>query len=211
MNVEADRPAIRRLKPRPETARKREQIIDAAADIFGAKGYSVATLEEIGQVVGLTHAGIRHHFGNKENLLLEAVRRRDITDLYSFADGHMPSGMDQFEHLIETASRNEQRPGIVQAFVVLSAESLTHHSPTRDYFETRYRELRAEISQNLERLCAERGIDDPDGVNHATTCILALMDGVQYQWLLDPDQVELAKTTEYGIRAILANLLGDAS
>lgn len=208
MTTQPNGAKIKRLSPRPETVAKREEIIDAAVEVFGAHGYTDATLEEIGERVGLTHAGVLHHFGSKKNLLLDAVRRRDVTDSVPFDNDNLPLGMDMFTHLLHSTARNSKRPGIVQAFVTLSAEALTEQNPTREHFKGRYQGLRERLGDALELLCSTYGVDDPEGVKSAASGILAIMDGVQYQWLLDPGKVDLLKGTEYGIRAILSQLLG---
>mgnify|MGYP003522040499 FL=1 len=48
---------------RPATLKKRTEILRAATDVFGSRGYVNGTLQDIADQVGLTHDGIIHHFG----------------------------------------------------------------------------------------------------------------------------------------------------
>ena len=102
---------------------------------------------------------------------------------------------------------NAQRPGIVQAYAVLSAESVTDDHPGRDFFQNRYRILRGEVDHALRAACAEQGVDDESNVDDAAAAILAVMDGMQVQWLLDPTAVDLGRATEFAIEAIVAGVL----
>jgi AcrR family transcriptional regulator len=115
--------------------------------------------------------------------------------------------MPLFRHLVRTAFVNAHRAGIVQAYVVLSAESVTDDHPGRDFFEKRYRTLRAEVAHAFAVVCAERGVTAPDTVDVASAAILAVMDGLQVQWLLDPDAVDLARASEFAIEAIVSAVL----
>jgi hypothetical protein len=56
-------------------------------------------------------------------------------------------------------------------------------------------------------VCAERGVDTPHTVDRAAASILAVMDGLQVQWLLDPDRVELAQASQFAIEALVAAVL----
>lgn len=197
----------RQPRSRPETLVRRREILDAAVEIFGAKGFAGGTLQEIADEVGMTHAGILHHFGSKDQLLLEVLEHRDQADVAHLEGQHIPDGMPLFRHLVETALRNTQRPGIVQAYAVLSAESVTDDHPGREFFENRYRTLRAEVSHAFEVVCAERGIEDAQQVAEASAAILAVMDGLQVQWLLEPDAVDLANASAFAIEAIVAAVL----
>lgn len=183
-------------------------ILKRAVEVFGEKGYANASLAEIAERVGMTHAGILHHFGSKQNLLLEAVRYRDVADLKEHGWRAIPGGRAQFDHLIETAFRNAERAGIVQAFVVLSADAVTERHPALAYFQERYQVLRKEISENFQALCAEQGVTDTAAIDHAAASILAVMDGLQYQWLLDPGAVDLGEATRFAIHAIVDAVLG---
>jgi AcrR family transcriptional regulator len=197
----------RQPRSRPETLARRRDILDAASEIFGAKGFTGGTLQEIADHVGMTHAGILHHFGSKDALLLEVLRHRDETDVADLEEQHIPDGMDLFRHLVRTAFANADRPGIVQAYTVLSAESVTDDHPGRDFFQRRYETLRGEVAHAFAVVCAERGIREPETVAYASTSILAVMDGLQVQWLLDPTAVDLARASEFAIEAIVASVL----
>lgn len=197
-------------RSRPETLVRRLEILDAAVDIFGAKGFAGGTLQEIADRVGMTHAGILHHFGSKDQLLLEVLDHRDATDVAHLEAQHIPDGLPLFRHLVQTAFLNAQRAGIVQAYAVLSAESVTEGHPGREFFERRYKTLRAEIAHAFHGVCDERGIESPERVAEASAAILAVMDGLQVQWLLDPAAVDLGRVSEFAIEAIVAAVLQPA-
>jgi AcrR family transcriptional regulator len=197
----------RQPRSRPETLARRRDILDAAVEIFGSKGFAGGTLQEIADQVGMTHAGILHHFGSKEQLLLQVLQHRDETDVADLEEKHIPDGMALFRHLVRTAFSNARRAGIVQAYAVLSAESVTDGHPGREFFEVRYRTLRAEVAHAFEVVCAERGITAPETIAHASASILAVMDGLQVQWLLAPEAVDLARASQFAIEAIVSAVL----
>ena len=194
-------------RSRPETLIRRREILDASVDIFGAKGYAGGTLQEIADQVGMTHAGILHHFGSKDQLLLEVLLHRDETDVAHLEGQHIPDGLPLFRHLVKTAFLNAQRAGIVQAYAVLSAESVTDDHPGRDFFQNRYRNLRLEVAHAFRVVCQERGVANEAHIADASTAILAVMDGLQVQWLLDPTAVDLGRASEFAIEAIVASVL----
>lgn len=195
------------VRVRPATLEKREQILKAAIEIFGNKGSTNGTLADVAEQVGITHAGVLHHFGSKQKLLLEVLAYRDRDDVAGLAQKHIPGGPELFLHLVRTAFTNEKRPGIVQAYTVLSAESVTDEHPSRPFFEERYTTLRREVTAAFDELCAQEGVRDPDSVAAASAAILAVMDGLQLQWLLHPGAIELGATSEFAIRAIVNAVL----
>lgn len=194
-------------RTRPATRQKRTDILEAAVEIFGNKGSTNGTLADVAEQVGMTHAGVLHHFGSKQKLLLEVLAYRDQADVAELAQKHIPGGHELFLHLVRTAFANEQRPGIVQSYTVLSNESVTDGHPARDFFEERYTTLRREVSDAFHTLCAQEGVAEPDTIAAASASILAVMDGLQLQWLLHPDIVELGESSEFAIRAIVNAVL----
>jgi AcrR family transcriptional regulator len=197
----------RQPRSRPETLIRRREILDASVEIFGAKGFTGGTLQEIADQVGMTHAGILHHFGSKEQLLLEVLLHRDESDVAHLEGQHIPDGLPLFRHLVKTAFLNAQRAGIVQAYAVLSAESVTDDHPGRDFFQNRYRKLRGEVAQAFTIVCAEQGVEASSTIADGSAAILAVMDGLQIQWLLEPDAVDLGRASEFAIEAIVASVL----
>ena len=153
------------VRVRPATLAKREQILKAAIEIFGNKGSTNGTLADVAEQVGITHAGVLHHFGSKQKLLLEVLAYRDQDDVAGLAQKHIPGGPELFLHLVRTAFTNEKRPGIVQAYTVLSAESVTDEHPSRPFFEERYTTLRREVTAVFHELCAQEGVSDPDTID----------------------------------------------
>lgn len=192
---------------RPATLKKRTEILRAATDVFGSRGYVNGTLQDIADQVGMTHAGILHHFGSKEQLLLDVLVYRDQTDVEHLEGKHIPDGIDLFRHLVSTALANSKRAGIVQAFTVLSGESVTDNHPAQQFFIERYQILRGQLVDAFALVCAERGITDPGPIAHGSAAILAVMDGLQVQWLLAPAEVDLAEATGFAIDAIVAAVL----
>jgi TetR/AcrR family transcriptional repressor of nem operon len=60
---------------REDTARHRQEIIDAAARLFREKGVDGVSVPALMQAVGMTHGGFYKHFASKEELVPLAYRR----------------------------------------------------------------------------------------------------------------------------------------
>src|SRR5450631_1668958 len=112
-------------------------------ETFGAKGYYNGPLVEIAEKVGITHAGVLHNSGSKDQLLSEVLEYRDRADVEHLKGHQVPSGLELFRHRIATARANMDRPGIVQTYTVLSAESVTDAHPGQARFKARFQGLRA--------------------------------------------------------------------
>ena len=83
-------------------------------------------------------------------------------------------------------------PGLVQAYTVLMGESVGEDHPARDWFRDRYPRRRANIAAALSA-GIESGEIRPDVDCDALAAeIIAMMDGLQVQWVLNPDQVDMA-------------------
>src|SRR3954468_11944531 len=93
-------------RSRPETVAKRAEIVHAATKTFGSKGFRNGPLTEIAEQVNMTHAGILHHFGSKDQLLLEVLTYRDQTDVEHLEGKRPPGGEGMFRHLVHTAFLN---------------------------------------------------------------------------------------------------------
>ena len=199
-------PKRRARQPRQATTERRAEILRAAANTFGSKGYKNGSLAEVAEQVGITHAGVLHHFGSKEQLLVEVLEYRDKEDVRDLEGQHIPGGLGLFQHLVRTARMNVDRPGIVQGYSVLTGESVTENHPARAWVTDRFRVLRGEISDAV--IAVGEGTVSRETADCAASAIIGVMDGLQVEWLLD-DSVDLPAATTFAIEAILtAALLG---
>lgn len=205
MGDDAARPvAAPRRGPRRGTVARREEILRAAATTFGQKGYKNGSLADVAEQVGMTHAGVLHHFKSKEQLLTAVLDFRDADQVKDLKGQHIPGGVELFRHLIRTARMNAERPGIVQTYTVLTGESVTEDHPARGWATGRFQVLRGEIANALRDWHPEI---TPEAADRAASAVIGVMDGLQIQWLLDPEAVDLADATAFAIQAIVTAAL----
>src|SRR5689334_24653042 len=65
---------------------RRQQILDAAVELFAEKGYRSTGIAQLADTVGMTHPGLLYYFGSKERLLLEVVAERNRVEAELRAD-----------------------------------------------------------------------------------------------------------------------------
>jgi AcrR family transcriptional regulator len=68
----ASPPVVRRPEARRPGAR-REQILDAAAELFARRGFRGTSIEDIGAAVGISGPALYRHFPSKEMVLAEML------------------------------------------------------------------------------------------------------------------------------------------
>jgi len=197
-------PTARAHRPRAGTSARRDEIVRAAARTFAAKGYRTGSLADVAEQVGITHAGVLHHFGSKEQLLVAVLQQRDDDGVRDLEGQHIPDGAELFRHLVRTVRANEGRPGIVQGYTVLVGESVTQGHPARGWVTQRFAVLRGQVADAVQVVGPHV---TRDAAVRAADAIIAVMDGLQVQWLLDADAVDLPDATAFAIEAILAATL----
>lgn len=169
----------------------RERVLQATLRALAANGYQGSSLAGIAEAAGLTTAGLLHHFPSKEQLLVAVLAERDRSD---GARHHLRGvqGLAALDRLVELVAFNTLVPGLVRAFTVLLGEAVSEDHPAREWFEQRYPKRRNNIAAAL-RAGIDTGEIRPDvDVDAVAAEIIAMMDGLQVQWLLNPDHVDLA-------------------
>ena len=186
----------------------REEILDAAMQLFGEVGYHTASLREVASRVGISHPGLLHHFSSKAVLLAAVLERRDEVDSLAF-QADLAAGHDYFEALARLIERNAARPGIVELFATLSAEATSPDHPAHAFFQDRYRQVIA-LSETEFARWRDAGRLRP-GIDPLTAArlIIAVMDGMQIQWLLAADTADGRPDMASVLRAQFAALLTD--
>ncbi|MCL6671819.1 TetR/AcrR family transcriptional regulator [Streptomyces panaciradicis] len=171
------------MNARVRSEERRAEIVRAALEVIAERGYRGASLAAVAEKVGLTQQGLLHHFPTKEALLVAVLQERDQWDA-------VPATRWRVDLLASLVEYNAMRPGIIQTFSALLGESVTEGHPARGYFTQRYRQVRESMATVLR---AEYGDRLPNGLTPERTAplLVAVMDGLQYQWLLDPESVDM--------------------
>ena len=171
------------MNARVRSEERRAEIVRAALEVIAERGYRGASLAAVAERVGLTQQGLLHHFPTKEALLVAVLKERDQWDA-------VPDTQWRIDLLASLVEYNAMRPGIIQTFSALLGESVTDGHPARGYFTDRYAQVRESMAAVLR---AEYGDRLPNGLTPERTAplLVAVMDGLQYQWLLDPESVDM--------------------
>ena len=172
---------------------RREEILDAAADLFATSGYRGTSLAAIAERVGVTQPTVLHHFGTKENLLQAVVERLEEVDKPSILSLFSASGGAVMDTLPLVAQRIEADRRRAHLLTVLVAENLMPEDPAHAWFVSHYVELRLSIADGL-RADQETGeVRQSCNVDVVATRIMAVVDGLRKQWIRDPDSVNLLR------------------
>jgi AcrR family transcriptional regulator len=184
-----------------KTPQRRREIVEAAAAVFSAHGYSGGSLRQIAKDIGVSVTSVMHHFPSKE-LLLEAVL--EYADSQAVQALDLDAARDGLRGTIARLVENgREHPHLLRLLAVLSAEASAAEHPAHAWFVERY--------QRVEDAIMEWASADPDlavepgslEVRAAARRIAALWDGLQLQWLIRGD-FDLAGELSEGVEALAA-------
>lgn len=176
----------RRRGPRGPYAAGREAqraIVDAARAVFAERGFRAGSLRDVGERAGVSAANVLHHFGSKERLLVAVLEARDAGGgdelLDRFRQGEITAAL---RGLVLANSRDRD---IVRLFATLAAEATDPDHPANDYFRTRYAEIRSYVTAAVEQAREQGSLPPGPDAELVASSLVAVMDGLQTQWLLD--------------------------
>jgi AcrR family transcriptional regulator len=170
---------------------KREEILRTALEVFAKQGYRGTSLRELAGAVNLSQAGLLHYFDSKEQLFAEILRVRDETDRDSYSGAGSAA-----DTLLAVIRHNAAVPGLVQLYATISTAAAEPSHPAHDFFVERYRLLRSATADGVRDRQLVGELDPELDPEKVAAIMLAVADGMQVQWLLDPE-LDMAEHVEY--------------
>jgi AcrR family transcriptional regulator len=208
MTVNPTSPALSSRDGRATTRRRgrpsrRDDILQAAIDLFAKGGSRGTCIAAIAQRIGVTPPAVIHHFKTKEALLGEVVavideRRVDLD--FRGQNVHGPERLTRTRLLGERLESSPELANLQRLATVMVAEALDRDHPSHDYFVGRHREFRAIMAENVRIGMIEGWVRDDVDPELVSTMIIGALQGIQLQWFLDPDRIP--------IRAVLDSFFG---
>ncbi|WP_155368320.1 TetR/AcrR family transcriptional regulator [Catellatospora vulcania] len=203
-------PAYRRDRARLPAAQRRRQIMEATTQLIAERGFWGLSMQDVADRCGLTVPGLLHHVGSKDGLLVAVLEHRDAEDARSLAEllgvadlaapwtgGELPPGVSLRQMCAALVRRNAGQPEIVRLFAVLEAESLAPSHPAHDYFAARQEHILAVFTA-----LAKDVTDEPHALARQ---LVAMMDGLQIQWLRAPRTNDLVQAWEDAAQVLFAD------
>lgn len=192
-------------KPRgtyAKTAGRRREILEAGIDVFSSNGFRSGSIREIAERVGMSQAGLLHHFSNKNELLAGVLELRD-DESRRLSNLDSTDGLEHLRGLVSVVEYNASVPGLVELHCILSAEATSPDHPAHDYFVRRYKWVVGFTTTSFEIVKANGQLAPGIDPASAARSFVALMDGLQVQWLLDRDSIDMAEETRRYLRSLL--------
>jgi len=175
----------------PKGTRRRQQILQSAIALFAQRGVDSASLRTVGAAIGVSHTALRHYFSSRDDLLVEVYRTHEAV-----AIGNEPTAEGSAVGvIIEAAERNRSIPGLVELYATLTTDALQErHAVTREFVRDRFAQLRETLAARIESGQRTGHIPADIDPRDAAALVIAASDGLQIQWLLDPEAVDVGRS-----------------
>jgi AcrR family transcriptional regulator len=188
-------------------------LLDAAKQLVGERGYAATSVRELAAAAGTNIAAVNYHFGSREKLLNRAV----LEYFLEWSDRVTEVDVDpDAEPLAQLAARAramvDDLPAAQPAFVVFLEALLQarrspelHRQLSEHYAEQRRRAMRSVAASNSGR-------DLPPRFQEVlASYILAVVDGLQLQALLDPQAIPTGEELAVLYEGLAASARADSA
>ena len=197
--------AKQRVRTRLDADVRREQILENATSLISQRGYNGFSVQELAQQCGLTNAGLLYYFGSKERLLIALLEDRDRRDRAAVTTRAGLAGARESPKNLSLAAvlklfsaiveRNTTQPELVRLYTVIRAEALSEGHPAQKYFEAR-EDL---VLDSFTRMVTGH-VPHPRSTARQ---LMALMTGLQEQWLRADHDFDMVTEWERGAALLL--------
>jgi AcrR family transcriptional regulator len=169
---------------------RREQVLAKAIEMFAEHGVDTS-LRSIGEAIGVSHAALRYYFPSRDDLLIavyQAHEAADDEDALPIEQGDSAAAV-----MKRSALLNRGVPGLVELYATLTTDALQpdRHPATREFVSARFRRVRAQLAGAVRQGQLAGVVGADVDAEDAAALLAAASDGLQVQWLLDPDAVDV--------------------
>lgn len=187
----------------------RQQLLDAAEQVFLSQGVAGTSLQQVAAAAGLTRGAIYWHFQDKAALFTAMMDRVTLPCECAFdlARSVAPSDPTATLRAMAMAPLRELsgHPQMQRVFRI--AMHLTEYTGELAPVGERHRQAVAEFVGAMEWPCRAL-VPDAHG---AALGLFGLIDGLMRQWTMDPSAFDLVAVGERAVAAYVAGLAATAS
>ena len=196
------------MSPRPDVSEERKnQILDAAAAVFGRLGFHEARMDDIVRESGLSKGTLYWYFTSKDAIITGLMQRifdLGMSGLRKLEDADGPVR----ERLLEYTRRlgdDFQRLSAVQSIAFEFYAVAARHKTVRQFLKEYFKQYRATVARLIAQGIArgEFRAVDPDAV---ATTLAALYEGLVLLWFVDPEAVHWATQGSASVGLLLDGL-----
>lgn len=180
---------------------KRAEILDVALEVFAKEGYRGTSLRKVAQLCNLSLAGVMHYFDSKEDLLVQILRKRDLRDECTVNEQGISNKEELEGNFLANLAKMDDEPGLVALYVTMVAAAVDPDHPAAKYFKERYERLLRVSEEVFFANVTEPSLEERGQFRLMTRSVLAMADGLQQQWLVDPT-IDVASTMKLAMAQI---------
>jgi TetR/AcrR family acrAB operon transcriptional repressor len=183
-----------RTKKDEQSEATRRRLVDAAALLFAERGFRQTSVQAIGEQAGISRGSIFWHFGSKEGLLWAVVEdafARWESDVL-VPDIGDAVGIEAVRRGIASHRRFlTEDTEALRLFYVLMFEAMGPRAELRGRFVDLHRHLREATAGWIAAGQAAGELREDIDPQSIITVLVGALGGLAYQYLLDPDDVDL--------------------
>jgi AcrR family transcriptional regulator len=196
------------MSPKPDVSIERKnQIVEAAMNVFARHGFKDATMDDIVTESGLSKGALYWYYKSKDELIgaiLEYFFKRELADIRTLPDAP-GSAHDRLLRMIESTITEiqEMKPllPIFYEFYTLALRNKGVRKALQQYFREYLATLTPLIQQGIDR-----GEFRPLDAAQAALTAGAVVEGTLLLWVLDPKSFQLEAQLRAGTELVLAGL-----
>jgi AcrR family transcriptional regulator len=183
--------STRGARTRPLRSETRRRVLDAAAEVFTARGIASSSVSDIAQAAGLTKGAVYSNFDSKDDLVLtlmeEHVLDRLNNALAAF-DAAQDVGIavrDLGASLVDAIHAD-----LTWQYLLFEYCGLARRDPAlRAALAQRRKEGRAAVARAIERIAAARGVELPMSAADLAVAMLSISNGLALETGMDAEGV----------------------
>ena len=191
--------------PKPDVSEERkDQIMNAAEDVFTQKGFSNARMDDIAKKTGLSKGTLYLYYKSKDDLIiaiLDRIFQREFR-VFENLDLASMSATDAIWNFTETSSKDIKMMlrllPITYEFMGLAFRNKFVQKAFKTYFK-RYMDILVPVIQ--------KGIDSgefrPGDAHEIALAMGSVMEGTILLWVYDKSMVEPEKHIRSGMKLLL--------
>lgn len=182
-----------RMKQADRTALSDARMLEAAKELIAAHGTHHTTLREVGERAGYSRGLASNRFGSKEGLFSQLVldfNRRWAEELHNTVGNS--TGLPAFNAALDAVeffllNRSDE----MKALYILWFESMSSHDEVRQRLALNHKAYRRDAERWVREGIAEGTIRDTIDPQSFAVEFASLIFGLIYQWLIDPDSIDV--------------------